>query len=142
MKRCVAAAVMGISFVTVLSGAATGDRDRAKVITLHAQVITPASDALFKAESQPPATPEEWEKIAARASDLSRAANGLKSLKSAQDKQAWLGFAHALSAAAERAVRAAQARNQEGLLSANNEVVSVCEDCHAKYRDAGRSMNE
>lgn len=142
MKRLVRTAVMGISSVTVLCAAATSDSDRAKVISLHAQVITPASDALFLAESQPPATTEEWEKVAIRAAELSRAAKGLESMESAKGQQAWLQFAHALGAAAERAVRAAQARNQDSLVSANGEVVSVCEDCHAKYRDAGRSMKE
>jgi hypothetical protein len=141
MKRCVAATVMGISFVTLCAAAA--DRsDRAKVISLHAQAITPASDALFLAESQPPATSEEWEKVAARAADLSRAAKELESMESGKGQQAWLEFAHALGAAAEVAVRAAQARNQDGLVSANGDVVSGCEDCHAKYRDAGRSMKE
>jgi hypothetical protein len=110
MKRLVPAAVMGISSVTVLCAAATSDSDRAKVISLHAQVITPASDALFLAESQPPATTEEWEKVAIRAAELSRAAKGLESMESAKGQQAWLQFAHALGAAAERAVRAAQAR--------------------------------
>lgn len=141
MKRCVAATVMGISFVT-LRAAATDDSDRAKVISLHAQVITPASDALFHAESQPPATPAEWEKVATRAADLSRAAKGLESMQSAKGQRAWLQFACALGAAAERAVRAARAKDQDGLVSANGDVVSACEDCHAKYRDAGRSMKE
>jgi hypothetical protein len=74
MKRCVAATMMGISFVT-LCAAASDDSDRAKVISLHAEVITPASDALFLAQSQPPGTPEEREKA-----DLSRAAKGLESM--------------------------------------------------------------
>jgi hypothetical protein len=142
MKRHLAAAVIGISSATVLCAAAPGDSDRAKVISLHAQVITPASDALFRAESQPPATPAQWEQVATRAADLSRAAKGLESMESAKSQPAWLQFACALGAAAKRAVRAAQANNQDGLVSANGDVVSVCEDCHAKYRDAGRSMKQ
>jgi cytochrome c556 len=141
MKRCVAATMMGISLVT-LCAATTDDSDRAKVISLHAQVITPASDALFQAESQPPATAEEWQKVVTRAANLARAAKGLESMESAKSQPAWLQFARALGAAAERAVRAAQANNQDGLVSANGDVVSACEDCHAKYRDAGRSMKQ
>lgn len=141
MKRCLAATVMAISLVT-LRAAATDDSDRAKVIALHAQVITPASDALFQAESQPPATAKGWQKVVSGAADLSRAAQGLESMESAKSRQAWLQFARALGAAAERAARAAQARNQDDLVSANGDIVSVCEDCHAQYRDAGRSMKE
>jgi hypothetical protein len=141
MKRWVAATVMGISFVT-LRAVATDDNDRAKVVSLHAQVITPASDALFQAESQPPATAQEWGKVATRAADLSRGAKGLASMESAKSRRAWLQFARALGAAAERAVGAAEAKNQDDLVSANGDVVAVCEDCHAKYRDAGRSMKE
>ena len=142
MRRHVSTAMMGISSVTVLCAAVTSDSDRAEVISLHAQVITPASDVLFLAESQPPATPEAWEKVVTRAAELSRAAKGLESMESAKGQQAWLEFAHAFGAAAERAVRAARARNQDALVSANGDLVSVCEDCHAKYRDAGRSMKE
>jgi hypothetical protein len=143
MKRSAAVvAVMGVTFSMELCTAVAVAGDASKVQSVHAQLITPASDALFQAESKPPATSQEWANIVARAADLARAAQGLEWLESAKGQTQWLQFAHALSAAAKQAARAAQAKNQDALVGANGEIVAVCEDCHARYRDAGRSMKE
>lgn len=142
MKRSAAVVTIGVIAATTLCAVALGDSERPKVAALHAQVITPASDALFQAESKPPGTPDAWKEIAARAADLARAAKGLESLESTGEQKEWLQFARALGAAARQAVRAAQAENPDALVSANGEIVSVCEDCHTQYRDAGRSMKE
>jgi uncharacterized protein YdeI (BOF family) len=142
MKRFVVAAVIGIASTTVLSAGAIGDSDRAQVRSLHAQVITPASDVLFQAESSQPVTSAEWASIAARAADLSRAAQKLESIESAKGLARWLQFARGLRGAAEQAARAAESKNQDALVSANGDIVSVCEDCHTEYRDGGRSMKK
>ena len=139
MKISAAGALgMGLALYVLAAGA----DDHSPVSSLHAQVITPASDALFQAESQPPATSAEWTRIAAKAADIGRVANKLGMLESAKDRPEWRQFAHLLGEAAEKAARAAEAEDQEALVNANGEIVSVCEDCHAKYRDAGRSMKE
>jgi cytochrome c556 len=122
--------------------AATEESDTSKVQSLHAQLITPASDALLEAESKPPATPAEWTRLVARAADLVRASKAVESIESAKGQTEWFQFAHALTAASEKAARAARTENQDALVSANGEIVSACEDCHTKYRDAGRSMKE
>jgi cytochrome c556 len=126
----------------VLPAAATVEGDASTVRSLHAQLITPASDALFEAESKPPATPDEWARIVAKAADLVRAAQGLESIESAKSQTEWLQLAHGLSATAKQAARAAEAEDQDALVNANGEIVSVCEDCHTKYRDGGRSMKK
>jgi cytochrome c556 len=137
MKRLASIAAMaGSTFVMTLCMAAAAEIDAAQVKALHA-LITPASDALFQAESQPPATSAEWAGIAARAADLVRAAKGLESAKG---QVQWLQFARAFGGAAEQAARAAKALDQEALVSANSDIVSACEDCHTVYRDGGRSM--
>lgn len=143
MKGSAATVALAVAMIAMASStAATVESDASTVQSLHAQLITPASDALFQAESKPPETSAEWASIAARARDLVRAAKGLQSIESAKGQPQWLQFAHALGGAAEQASRAAAARNQDALVSANGDIVSVCEDCHAKYRDAGRSMKE
>ena len=143
MKRSAAlVAVIAVTCPMALRAAATVDSDASKVKSLHAQLITPASDALFEAESKPPATPDEWARIVARAADLVRAAKGLESIESAKGLTEWLQLARGLSATAKQAARAAQATNQDALVNANGEIVSVCEDCHTKYRDGGRSMKK
>lgn len=142
MKRSAAAVAVRVSSVTALCAVALGAGAGSKVTSLHAQLIKPTSDALFGAESKPPATPDEWKKLVALAADLVRGAKELESIESAKTQAEWRQFAHALSGAAQQAARAARAANQDALVSANGEIVSVCEDCHTKYRDAGRSMKE
>lgn len=142
MRRSAATVVIGISCGAVLCAAAFAENDRPRIASLHARAITPASDALFQAESTPPATPDAWERIAARAAELARGAEALESLESAKDQKEWLQFARTLAANARQAERTARAKNQEALVTINGDIVSVCEDCHAKYRDAGRSMKE
>lgn len=141
MNRCVAVVLAGICLVATLDAAAASSDD-AKVVSVHSQWMTPASNALFQAESTPPSTPGEWQTIVARARDLVRAAQALGSIPSVKGQNEWLQFARALGARAEQAARAAEAKDQDALVSANGEIVSVCEDCHTKYRDAGRSMQE
>jgi hypothetical protein len=141
MKRS-ATVVIGAVASATLCIAAAGDSASSKVTLLHAQLITPASDALFQAESNLPATQDQWQRIVARAGDLVRAASELGSIPFAKGQGEWLEFARALRAGAEQAARAATARDQDALVSANGEIVSACEDCHTKYRDAGRSMKQ
>jgi cytochrome c556 len=132
----------GVMFAVALCLAADAEGDALKVQSLHADLITPASDALFQAESKPPVTAAQWTSIASRAADLVRAAKALESMESVKGQTQWFQFARALAEAAEQAAQAAQAQNQDALVSANGDIVSVCEDCHAKYRDGGRSMKE
>ena len=136
------AAIAGAMIAMVSSTAAMVESDVSKVQSLHAQLITPASDALFQAESKPPEASDEWASIAAKARDLVRAAKELQSIESAKGQTQWLQFAHALGEVAKQASRAAEAKNQDALVSANGDIVSVCEDCHTEYRDGGRSMKK
>jgi hypothetical protein len=111
-----------------------------KVLALHSAVISPASDALFRAESTPPSTADAWAQLQGRALDLAQAAKRLESKDLAKDQKQWVGFAEALQAEAQRAARAAEGRDQDALVTANGNIVSVCEDCHDRYRDAGHGM--
>lgn len=112
------------------------------VAALHAKVITPASNELFQAESTPPTTAQAWQKIRASAVELEQAGARLASQDLAKDSGQWLEFARALQKQAAQAVVAADKQDQDALVSANGDVISVCEDCHTKYRDAGRSMKQ
>ncbi len=51
----------------------------------------------------------------------------------AADKNAWIGFAHALHAAGEQTLQAIDARNADRLLQAGEALDEVCEACHLKY---------
>jgi hypothetical protein len=135
MKRF--AAILLLCLPSMLAWSADG-----AVLAEHAKAITPASDALFKAESMPASNAQAWDRIRASAGDLERAALRLASKDLAQDRTQWIEFAQALQVQAKQAVIAAEKQDQDALVTANGNIVSVCEDCHAKYRDAGRSMKQ
>ena len=51
----------------------------------------------------------------------------------AQDRTAWINFAHALHDAAMPALKAIDAKNAAGLLDAGEGIDTACENCHLKY---------
>jgi hypothetical protein len=140
MKHFAAMGLMLVAPFTALSADIGKAGASSSVAALHATIITPASNALFQAESIPPSTAQEWEKVRLSASELAQAASRLASQDVARGQDQWAKFAQALKRQAEQAGLAAQKRDQDGLVAANGDIVSVCEDCHVKYRDAGRSM--
>ena len=122
-------------------GAESVNESRANTVAaLHAMVITPASNALFQAESTPPSKPGDWGALRASALNLAQSAKRLTSKELAKDRNAWCKFAQALSTQAVQAARAAEMKNQEGLVAANGRIVAICEDCHDQYRDGGHGM--
>lgn len=130
-------------FGTCCWGAETVKESRASIVAaLHATVITPASNALFQAESSPPSKPGDWGDLRASALRLAQSAKQLTSKELAKGQNDWLKFAQALNAAAVEAAHAAEAKNQEALVAANGHIVSICEDCHDQYRDGGHGMKK
>ena len=49
-------------------------------------------------------------------------------------------MSHDLVEAGVAALRAVEARDADGVLSAGDQLVVVCETCHQPYRDGGESM--
>ena len=112
----------------------------AAVRDIHTRTITPSSDALFAAESEPPATDEAWTRLQASASALEKSGDALQSLAQAKREKRWRDFATSLRNEASGAARAAKARSIDGLVEANGRIVAVCEACHDEYRDGGHGM--
>jgi hypothetical protein len=142
MKRLIAAGLLSLACISAWTAESAGSRAANGVAELHTKAITPQSNILFQAESTPPSTAQEWEKVRASAAALGLAAQQLASKDLAKDQGQWSNFAQTLRTQAEQAVRAAEKKHLEALVTANGDIVSVCEDCHAKYRDAGRSMKQ
>ena len=142
MKRLRAVGLMSIACTLAWTAESASAGKANGVATLHSEAITPASNALFQAESTPPSTAQDWEKIRASAAALGRAAQQLASQDLAKAPGRWTEFAYALQQQAQQAVRAAESKDQDALVIANGDIVSACEDCHARYRDAGRSMKQ
>jgi hypothetical protein len=142
MKRFIVVGLLSLACIPAWTAESTDSGAANGVAELHTKAITPASNVLFHAESTPPSTAQEWERVRASAAALGWAAQQLALKDLAMDQSEWINFAHALRKQAARAVRAAEKKDQEALVGANGDIVSVCEDCHAQYRDAGRSMKE
>jgi hypothetical protein len=51
----------------------------------------------------------------------------------ADDRQAWIGFAHGLYDAVVPALDAIDARNADGLMDAGEKIDTACENCHLRY---------
>jgi hypothetical protein len=106
----------------------------ATIAEIHAAIITPMSDALFKAESSAPATIDEWTDMRRSADALAKSANLLASQERAKDKKQWMALARSLREESNRAAQAAKAKNIDALIAANGRIVAVCEGCHDDWR--------
>ena len=109
-------------------------------------------------ENKEPRTPEEWADVRRHAIRLLEATNSLlipgrniakpgeraenpkvelapEQIQTlvAQDRQAWVGFAHSLYDAVLPALQAIDAKNVDRLLDAGEKIDSACENCHLKY---------
>lgn len=126
--------------MVTLTAQAPGIRPIASVRQLHDAMITPASDAIFSAASEPPTTDAGWTAVRNHAVVLAESGNLLMVPGRAKDKGDWMKFSAAMAEAAARALRGAEARAPEALLKASDDVAAICEACHEPYRDGGRKM--
>lgn len=74
MKRLIASGLMSLACIPAWTAESNTVGSVNGVAALHAKVITPASNALFQAESTPPSTAHEWQIVRASAGDLEQAA--------------------------------------------------------------------
>jgi hypothetical protein len=96
----------------------------------------PASDAIFAAASDPPASAEQWADVRKSAVTLAESGRLLTSGALARDKAAWMDMAGALVKEAEATVKVAEARDREALEKASDRVYTTCETCHERYMTA------
>jgi hypothetical protein len=112
----------------------------ASIMQLHEAMISPSSDALFDVGRETPKNDKEWIAVRNHAVILAESANMLMLDGRAKDNGEWMRFSSAMADAAAAALKAAEARNVDGILDAGDRIVPVCEACHEPYRDGGRKM--
>ena len=137
--------VLVILYVTCsTSGAAqqskNGVRPLASVKELHDLVITPASDAVFRAGGEAPTTSQGWTAARNQALMLAEAGNLLMIGTRARDTTRWITLSRALVDAAAMAATAAEKKDAKALAGAGDGITAACEACHRPYRDGGRQM--
>lgn len=80
-----------------------------------------------------PTTPEEWEAVVGAAYTVAEAGNLLMMEGRAQDDGTWVRMSQEMIEASERAIEAAEARNESAVFDAGAELYYTCTSCHATY---------
>jgi hypothetical protein len=83
-----------------------------------------------------PTTDDDWSQLEAAAVTLAESGNLLQIGDRVRDNGKWLTYAQQLTTASEAAVRAANSRNIETLISTGSDVYTVCANCHRDYIEA------
>jgi hypothetical protein len=96
----------------------------------------PASDAIFAAAAEPPASAQAWVALRNSASTLAESGRLLMTSALAKDRTTWMEKARDLVNEAEATMRIADAKNREELEKAADSVYTTCKSCHARYMTA------
>jgi len=118
----------------------TGVRAVASSMQLHDILITPASDAVFEASSNPPKDEKGWTAARNQALLLAEGANLLMMGSRVRDNGNWMKMSRALVDAAALAATAAEKKDAQALEAAADPITVACMECHRPYRDQGRQM--
>ena len=140
MRRAMLMLLIPALLTPTASHAQSRVRAIASVKQLHETMITPASDAVFRAGGDAPGDAKGWTAAHNQALVLAESANLLMLGMRARDNTEWMRMARALVDAAAAAVTAADGRNAAALSAAGDRIVASCEACHQTYRDNGRGM--
>ncbi|MBI4888791.1 MAG: hypothetical protein HY824_16960 [Acidobacteria bacterium] len=81
-----------------------------------------------------PQNDEEWTALASQAAALVESGNLLLIGKRLVDSGEWVTMTRAMIEKGQLAIKAAEAHDKEGILSAGSEINDTCDTCHAKYQ--------
>jgi hypothetical protein len=103
----------------------------------------PAANVIFNAVSvevnaagtteKAPQTEEEWATVATNAALLVESANLLVQGNRAVDTTDWPKMSKDMATAGQQALKFAEARNKDGILTIGEAVNNSCDSCHARY---------
>ena len=105
----------------------------ASVNQLMKAIVIPTSDALFQVAMKAPENDEEWTAMQNNALTLAESGNLLMIGSRAKDQGDWIKAAQALVNAGTVAFKAAEAKNEDALIEAGDQVYATCEGCHSRY---------
>ena len=101
---------------------------------LMLKVIYPYSDAMFYIQRSPPKNEIEWNELQGKALALAEFGNLMMMPGRARDQDQWLRDAKLLAEAGAAAFRLAKAKDVEGIVGLNEQLVTSCTSCHMHYR--------
>jgi len=115
----------------------------ADVKQLMQGIVDPSADVVWGSvatiftkdgvEERRPRNAEEWANVRNHALMLTEAGNLLMMSPRAKDGDQWMKMSQALIDTAEIALRAAEAKNIDGLYDVGGRIDEACENCHKKY---------
>lgn len=145
--------VSGIGFIVASARARPAEAAAVEAIPLTpvasmkqimSAIVTPAAYVVFDSVStivdaggvheKQPRTDEEWTAVGASAAALIEASNLLLMGDRAVDRGDWVTMAKAMAEAGQQALKAADAKDAEGILAAGEVINESCDNCHAKYQ--------
>ncbi len=106
-------------------------------------IVDPAATVVFNAvsttvtatgvEEKAPTTAAEWEAVANSAAALAESGNLLLVGSRAVDHGDWVLWSRKLSEAGTAALKAAEAKDAEGVFASGEAIYEACDTCHSKY---------
>ena len=81
-----------------------------------------------------PQNDEEWAKVAYAAAAIVESGNLLLMGNRVVDKGDWIKMTHDFMEQGKLALKAAEAKDKEGIVSAGGDLNTTCDNCHAKYQ--------
>jgi len=106
-------------------------------------VIDPAADLVWDSvktvmtkkgtEEISPKNDEQWNTVRTGAATLAEAANLLMLDGRAKDKNEWMTAARRLTDTAEKALKAADAKDPAAVFATGGEIYEACRGCHQRY---------
>lgn len=122
-----------VTFASVTYARQTAARTPTTVKQVMTAMTIPASDAVFDATAEPPATAEAWAALRKSAVTLAESGRLLMTDALAKDKNTWVDMARDLVREAEATIKAAEAKDRDGLENAGDSVYATCKACHGRY---------
>jgi hypothetical protein len=106
-------------------------------------IIDPAVDVIWDSvgtiyteagtKERAPHTEEEWAAVRNGAAIVAESGNLLMMDGRARDRDKWMTVARGLTDAANRALKAAEAKNVNALFTAGEDIYQACTACHQRY---------
>ena len=144
-SRGPATAAFGLLLLVGCAPAADDDRFRpvADVQELMLHVVEPSAQTYWGAvgwivdtEGEHyfrPGSDEEWLAVENAAFMVAESGNLMMMGERALDDEGWVAMSQALVDVGERSLRAAEARDEQGVFDLGAEMYFVCSNCHARY---------
>lgn len=89
-----------------------------------------------------PKSNDEWTAVRNHAVALAESGNLLMMVPRAKDGGEWMQLSRAMVDQAERAIRAADAKNPDELFTVGGDIYEACSNCHQKYLETIVNANK